>query len=186
MRFAPAREAFEYTYICVCMRACVCIYIYIIRRIGTTCTEKGESRANESSSMLLQSRRLRCNTRKIVHARPVRRDTDYRWRDLIKHVDCSSAFMANFTLFVSTESYFFVETRLVYVVRAPLIRDTSRTVYLNCDRLAISALVSFENFFVRYITLIRYATLKYRHISPNIVVYFSYPVLFFLMSRYKG
>jgi len=53
-----------------------------------------------------------------------RRDADYRWHDLIKHVDCSSAFMANFTLFVSTESYFF-SGRDWFMQYARLIRDPS-------------------------------------------------------------
>jgi len=85
------------------------------------CTaRRRESRANESPPRHVDSAAAQGKSRTARD----RRDADYRWRDLIKHVDCSSAFMANFTLFVSTESYFFSGrdwfmqfTRVLYEIR---------------------------------------------------------------------
>jgi len=51
---------------------------------------------------------------------------DYRWRDLIKHVDCSPA---NFTVRVSPLNHiFFVAAGLAYVVGAAEMRDTHPSV----------------------------------------------------------
>lgn len=140
MRSAPAREVFG--------------------RICMLYAPRVEERAGANESPPSQSRRLRCTTRKIAHACRDRCDADYRWRDLIKHVDCSSAFMANFTLFVSTESYF-LSRRDWFMQYARLIRDTSSILTAIAD--IVGGLVSFGNFFPpRYIALISYASLKYR------------------------
>lgn len=92
-------------YKCVCMHVCIYIYTYIYDVYAL--------RARKKERAGLTSRRCRCSHADFAAARGKlctlarnRRDADYRWRDLIKHVDCFSAFMANFTLFMSTESYF--------------------------------------------------------------------------------